>query len=58
MAKKQTFGDKLKKAKVDDRIVVKVIKGFKDEATNGTKFIEQFVKVENLNSLEKIEVNK
>lgn len=58
MAKKQTFGDKMKKGKVDDRVVVKVIKGFKDESTNGTKFAEQFVKVDNLNQLDKIDINK
>jgi hypothetical protein len=57
MAKKQTFGDKVNKKKGADEINVKVIKGFKTE-DGGTKFIEQFVKVEDINSIDKIDINK
>lgn len=57
MAKKQTFGDKVSKKKEESMINVKVIKGFKSD-DGGTKFIEQFVKVEDVNSIDKIDINK
>lgn len=57
MAKAQTFGDKLKKKKVAEKPVVKVIKGFKEELGN-TKFIEQFVKVDDFSELDKIDISK
>jgi hypothetical protein len=57
MAKTQTFGDKLKKKKADTSITVKVIKGYKsDEGT--TKFVEQFVKVNDLSEIDKVDINK
>lgn len=58
MAKKQTFGDKLKKKKVvDDTINVKVVKAFKGESGN-TRFTEQFVRVLDLADLDKMDFNK
>ncbi len=57
MAKSQTFGDKLKKKKVEEKPVVKVIKGFKGD-DGSVKFIEQFMKVDDLNSLDKLDINK
>jgi hypothetical protein len=51
MAKQQTFGDKMKKKK-DDRVVVKVIKGMRTPE-GSTKFIEQFVKVDDVNQADK-----
>ena len=57
MAKTQTFGDKLKKKKLDTTINIKVIKGYKsDEGT--TKFVERFVKVNDLSEIDKIDINK
>lgn len=57
MAKTQTFGDKLKKKKSDSTINIKVIKGYKsDEGT--TKFVERFVKVNDLSEIDKIDINK
>jgi hypothetical protein len=57
MAKTQTFGDKVKKKKSDDeRINVKVIKGINSDR-GSVRFIEKMVKVENLEQLEKIDIN-
>ncbi len=57
MAKKQTFGSKVNKKKGEEMMNVKVIKGFKAD-TGNTRFIEQFVKVEDVNSVDKIDINK
>lgn len=58
MAKTQTFGDKLKKGKhIDNRINVKVIKGFKCENRNSIRFIAKMVKVDDLNQLDKIDIS-
>lgn len=57
MAKAQTFGDKLNKNKAVDRPVVKVIKGFKDESGN-TRFVEQFVKVNDMSEVTKLDINE
>lgn len=57
MAKKQTFGDKVGKKKGSDFINVKVIKGYKAE-DGGAKFIEQFVKIEDISTVDKIDINK
>lgn len=57
MAKQQTFGDKLKKKKAEEKPVVKIIKGFKG-SDGGVKFVEQFVKVDDLSQLDKIDITK
>ncbi len=57
MAKTQTFGDKLKKKKHDDKISVKVIKSYRTD-DGKTRFIESFVKVTELSELENISVSK
>jgi hypothetical protein len=57
MAKTQTFGDKVKKKKTDNRISVKVIKAYRTEEGN-MRFMEKFVKVNDLNELDKIDVTK
>lgn len=57
MAKAQTFGDKLKKKKADDKPVVKVIKGYKDQ-DGSVKFIEQFMKVDDINAVDKLDISK
>ena len=57
MAKAQTFGDKLNKNKEADKPVVKVIKGFKNEA-GSTRFVEQFVKVNDMNEVTKLDINE
>jgi hypothetical protein len=55
MAKQQSFGDKVKKKKGDSRPIVKVIKGFYTE--EGTpKFIEGFVRVEDLSQVDKVDI--
>jgi hypothetical protein len=57
MAKAQTFGDKLKKKKAEEKPVVKVIKGFK--GNDGTvRFVEQFVKIDDINQVEQIDINR
>lgn len=58
MAKQQTFGDKLKKKKqIDSSINVKVIKGFRTDEGN-LRFVEKFVKVQDLNELTKVDISK
>jgi hypothetical protein len=58
MAKQQTFGDKLKKKKqADSGINVKVIKGFRTDEGN-LRFLEKFVKVQDLNELTKVDISK
>jgi len=57
MAKTQTFGDKLKKKKEEVKPVVKVIKGFKS-ADGGIKFVEQFVKLDDISQVEKVDISK
>lgn len=57
MAKKQTFGDKMGKGKGADKPVVKVIKGFKDDQGT-TRFVEQFVKVNDMNEVTKLDINE
>ncbi len=57
MAKAQTFGDKLKKKKSEEKPVVKVIKGFK--GNDGTvRFVEQFMKVDDMSQLDQIDINR
>ncbi|MBK9249851.1 MAG: hypothetical protein IPM69_17550 [Ignavibacteria bacterium] len=57
MAKQQTFGDKLKKKAVDSRINVKIIKGFRSDK-GSIKFVERFVKVNDLAEVDKIDISK
>jgi hypothetical protein len=57
MAKQQTFGDKVKKKKVDEKINVKVIKGYRSEI--GTiRFLEKFVKVDTLDQINNLDISK
>jgi hypothetical protein len=57
MAKTQTFGDKLKKKKGTEKPTVKIIKGYKGDDGN-THFHESFVKVEDVASIDKLEISK
>ncbi|HOK13743.1 MAG TPA: hypothetical protein PLU67_00805 [Candidatus Kapabacteria bacterium] len=57
MAKQQTFDDKLKKKKVDEKISVKIIKGYRSE-TGTTRFLEKFVKVDTLDQINNIDISK
>ena len=57
MAKQQTFGDKLKKKAIDSRINVKIIKGFRSDK-GSVKFVERFVKVNDLAEVDKIDISK
>lgn len=45
------------KGKAADKPVVKVIKGFKDDA-GATRFVEQFVKVDDMNEVTKLDINE
>ncbi len=57
MAKQQTFGNKSKSKKGDEKPVVKIIKGFKSE--DGTpRFLEQFVKLDDISQVEKVDINR
>ena len=57
MAKQQTFGDKGKKKAADSKISVKVIKAFRSE--KGTiKYLERFVKVEDVGQIEKMDLSR
>jgi len=57
MAKTQTFGDKTKKKTVDTRVNVKVVKAYRSD--KGTiKFVERFVKVDDLGQVEKIDISR
>ena len=58
MAKTQTFGDKLKKKKTDNKISVKVIKWFHDENRNTLRVLERMIKVDDLNDVEKVDITK
>lgn len=58
MAKQQTFGDKLKKKKqVEVGVNVKVIKGFRTDEGN-MRFVEKFVRVQDVSEIAKIDFNK
>jgi hypothetical protein len=57
MAKQQTFGDKNKKKAADSKISVKVIKAFRSE--KGTvKYLERFVKVDDVGQIEKMDLSR
>lgn len=58
MAKQQTFGDKMKKKGADTRIPVKVLKWYHDEDRNSLRLLTKLVKVNDLNELQNIDVNK
>lgn len=57
MAKTQTFGDKMKKKKGEQAINVKVIKAYRTEENN-MRFIERYVKISDMNEIDKIDINK
>jgi hypothetical protein len=57
MAKAQSFGDKLKKKKEESKPVVKVIKGFTNN-DGSVKFVEQFMKLDDINQVDKIDINR
>jgi len=57
MAKAQSFGDKLKKKKEESKPVVKVIKGFSNN-DGSVKFVEQFMKLDDINQVNKIDINR
>lgn len=56
MAKTQSFGDKVNKKKGDDKISVKVIKGFTSEI-GSARFIEKVIKIDDIAQLNKIDIN-
>ncbi len=58
MAKQQTFGDKLKKKKGDDRTFVKVVRGVPSPKTGSLRFLETFVAVKDLAELDKMDFTK
>lgn len=58
MAKQQTFGDKLKKKKYDGKLNVKVIKWYHDETRGTLRTLERFIKVSDINEVDKIDISK
>lgn len=58
MAKQQTFGDKLKKKKGDDKIYVKVIKWYHSEERNTLRAMERIVAVDDINTVDKLDISK
>lgn len=56
MAKVQTFGDKLKKKK-DEKISIKVIKGYRSEI-GSTRFLEKFVKIDSMDQIDKVDISR
>jgi len=57
MAKTQSFGDKTKKGKTEQKINVKVIKAFRSD--KGTvKYLERFVKVDDAGQIDKIDITR
>ncbi|MBM2815091.1 MAG: hypothetical protein HW421_1853 [Ignavibacteria bacterium] len=58
MAKAQSFGDKLKKKKVDTKINLKVIKWYRCPNRGTLRTLERFVKIDDLAECEKIDVFK
>jgi len=58
MAKQQTFGDKLKKKKGDDKIYVKIVKGVRSSKTGSLRFLETFVAVKDIAELDKMDFTK
>lgn len=57
MAKQQTFGDKLKKKKGEEKPIVKVIQSYRNDEGN-LKFLEKFIRVDDLNALDKVDISK
>ncbi len=58
MAKKQVFGDKLKKGKdADSGLNVKVIQGYRSE-TGTVKYYERFVRVADIKDVDSIDLRK
>lgn len=57
MAKKQTFGDKMKKGAGADGIRVKVIQGYRTEK-GSVKYYERFVNVEDVSKVDKIDLTE
>jgi len=58
MAKKQTFGDKLKKKDVADTFPIQVIKWYHDENRGTLRCLDKFVQLDNLNDAATIDVSK
>ncbi|MDD3125744.1 MAG: DUF4295 family protein [Candidatus Kapabacteria bacterium] len=58
MAKTQTFGDKTKKKKAEEKMYVKVVKGVPSPKTGSLRFLETFVSVKDLAELDKMDFTK
>lgn len=58
MAKTQTFGDKLKKKKQDEKTTVKIMKWYKDPERGTLRTLTRFVGVNDLNELDNIDIIK
>ncbi len=57
MAKQQTFGNKAKIKKGEEKPVVKIIKGFKGDDGN-PRFLEQFVRLDDISQVDKVDINR
>lgn len=58
MAKTQTFGDKMKKKKGDDKVYIKVIKGVPSQKTGALKILQNFVAINDVAEIEKMDFTK
>ncbi|MCX6152656.1 MAG: hypothetical protein NT007_00695 [Candidatus Kapabacteria bacterium] len=58
MAKTQTFGDKLKKKKMDPRVNVKVIKWYHDPERGSLRSLERMIKLDDLSTADKADIIK
>lgn len=56
MAKKQTFGDKLKKGEVAEKHPVKVLKWFFDENRGNLRMKERLVLMDSPNDITKVDI--
>jgi hypothetical protein len=56
MAKKQTFGDKLKKGEAAEKFPVKVLKWFQDENRGTLRLKEKLVMMDSPNDVTKVDI--
>lgn len=56
MAKKQTFGDKLKKGEEADKHPVKVLKWYQDENRGSLRLKEKLVLMDSPNDITKVDI--
>ena len=58
MAKKQTFGDKLKKKDAADTFPIQVLKWYHDDNRGTLRCLNKFVQLNDINEAATIDINK